>query len=148
LALLENPDELAWLRAHPDRIADAVEEVLRYDPPVTQALRIPLAPVTVGSVPVATGASIMPSLLAAGHDPACHADPHVFRIDRPHHTHHAFGGGAHFCLGAPLAKAEAQIALTALLARFPVLDLDSRPRARKLAPSFNGFDQLWVIGRI
>ncbi|TFU06418.1 cytochrome P450 [Polymorphobacter arshaanensis] len=147
LALLENPRELAWLRTHPDRIGDAVEEVLRYDPPVTQTVRIALAPVSVGGTTVGAGASIMPSLLAAGRDPACHADPHAFHIDRPHHTHHAFGGGAHFCLGAPLAKVEAQVALVTLLARFKVLELDNRPRTRKAAPSFNGFDELWVTGR-
>jgi cytochrome P450 len=147
LALLQNPQQLAWLRAHPERMADAVEEVLRYDPPVTQAMRIAPAGMTIAGVAVAPGGSVMPSLLAAGHDPAVHDDPHAFRIDRLHHDHHAFGGGAPFCLGAPLAKAEAAIALAALLARFAELELVDRPRARKVAPAFNGFDALWVIGR-
>ena len=85
------------------------------------------------------------SLLAAGHDPARHADPHRFDIERTDTTHLAFGGGAHFCLGAPLARAEAQIAIAALFERFPGLRLDPQHAIEhKRAPVFNGLEALWV----
>ncbi len=88
---------------------------------------------------------ITASLLAAGHDPKVHADPARFDIERADTSHFAFGGGIHFCLGAPLARAEAQIAIPALFARFPDLRLDPEHSvAHKRAPVFNGVEALWV----
>ncbi len=146
LALLRHPEQMAALRADPALVRGAVEEMLRYDPPVTQTSRLALEPIEVARVPVAAGESLNGSLIAAGHDPAVHADPHAFDIRRSDTSHLAFGGGAHFCLGAPLARAEAQIAITALLARFPALRLDPAGVVEhKRAPVFNGVAALRVL---
>ena len=94
---------------------------------------------------MAPGEAMTLSLLAASHDPALHAEPHRFDIERADTTHLAFGGGIHFCLGAQLARVEARIAVAQLLQRFPALRLDpAQPLTRKRAPVFNGLEALWV----
>ena len=148
LALLRNPDQLAQLRAKPPLMRNAVEEMLRFDPPVVQTGRITLAPQQIGGSALEREEWITACLLAAGHDPAVHQDPHSFNIERPKPDHIAFGGGAHFCIGAPLARAEVEIAIGVLLERFPALRLDpARPPQRKSVPVFNGVDALWVLAR-
>ncbi len=143
--LLRHPDQLGRLRDRPDLAANAVEEILRHDPPVAQTTRTATQPVTIGGVEVAAGHSLTTSLLAAGRDPERHADPHRFDVTRRDTGHLAFGGGPHFCLGAPLARAEAQIALTLLFERFPALRLDPERRSqRKSLPVFNGWQEVWV----
>jgi cytochrome P450 len=102
LAMLRHPEQLDKLRADPELVPNAVEEVLRYDPPVVQAGRRTLEPLEIGGTKVQAKEAMTVSLLAAGHDPARHADPHRFEIERADTSHLAFGGGAHFCLGAPL----------------------------------------------
>ena len=82
-----------------------MEEILRYDPPVAQTSRVVLDPLEIGGTEVKLGEVMTVSLLAAGHDPARHSEPHRFDIERPDTSHFAFGGSAHFCLGAPLARA-------------------------------------------
>jgi cytochrome P450 len=144
-ALLAHPDQLAKLRAHPELMANAVEEILRYDPPVVQTRRLALEPLEVSGMQVQAPEVVTTSLLAAGHDPARHSDPHAFDIERKDTSHLAFGGGAHFCLGAPLARAEAEIAIRLLFERFPSLHLDPRhPIQHKQVPVFNGLRALWV----
>jgi cytochrome P450 len=147
LALLQHPGELAKVLADPARIPDAIEETLRRDPPVVQSARIPLTDVEIGGVPVPAQSFMTTFLMAAGQDPALHAEPLKFDIDRLDKTHFAFGGGVHFCLGAPLARAEAQIALERLLARFPSLTLAGRPIERNISAAFNGVQELWVRPR-
>jgi hypothetical protein len=144
LALLNHPEQLVVVRADPARMADAIEETLRLDPPVVQSLRIPLQPREIGGCPVRAGEAVTTYLMAASQDPALHADPLRFDIDRADKTHFAFGGGVHFCLGAPLARAEAEIALNALFARFPLLALTGAPIERNLSAAFNGVQALWV----
>jgi cytochrome P450 len=144
LALLEHPDQRAKVQADPGRITDAVEETLRCDPPVVQSARISLTDINVGGVPVPATSFMTAFLMAAGQDPALHADPLKFDIDRLDKTHFAFGGGVHFCLGAPLARAEAQIAVERLLARFPTLALAGKPIERNISAAFNGVKELWV----
>ena len=145
LALLRNPEQLAKLRADPGLARNAVEEMLRFDPPVAQTGRITTAPREIGGVALGKGESVTASLLAAGHDPAVHSEPDRFDVGRPDPRHLAFGGGLHFCLGAPLARAEAQIGIPLLFDRFPALRLDpERTVARKDAPVFNGVEELWV----
>ncbi|WP_428487170.1 cytochrome P450 [Rhodopila sp.] len=145
LALLENPDQLAKLRSRPALMKNAVEEMLRYDPPVVQTGRITQAPKQIGDKSLESEEWITPSLMAAGHDPAVHQNPHSFDIERADTSHLAFGGGVHFCLGAPLARAEAEIAIGVLLERFPNLRRDPcRPSLRKSVPVFNGVETLWV----
>ncbi len=144
-ALLRHPDQLAKLCAHPELLSNGVEEILRYDPPVVQRGRFALEPLDIGGRTVQPGQALTCSLLAAGHDPARHPDPHRFDIERADIAHLAFGGGAHYCLGAPLARAEAQIAIAALFERFPGLRLDPQHAVEhKRAPVFNGLEALWV----
>ncbi|MGL4541001.1 MAG: cytochrome P450 [Polymorphobacter sp.] len=144
LALLEHPDQRAKIMVDPARIVDAIEETLRRDPPVMQSMRIATRPRTVGGVDLEEGAAITTFLMAAGQDPALHSNPLSFDIDRLDKTHFAFGGGVHFCLGAPLARAEAEIALTRLLGRFPGLTLAGQPIERNISAAFNGVKELWV----
>jgi cytochrome P450 len=145
LALLKHPDQLAKLHGQPELVPNAVEEILRYDPPVVQTGRLALEPFEIGGIEVKAGEAITASLLAAGHDPARHSDPHRFDIGRADTSHLAFGGGAHFCLGAPLARAEAQIAIPLLLERFPSLRLDPQHVIEhRRVPIFNGLTALWV----
>ena len=139
LALLRHPAEMAKLRSRPELARNAIEEVLRYDPPVISTLRIAPEERSIGGVTVAPGQTIDFVILGAGHDPEVHPDAERFDIERADTTHSAFGGGAHYCLGAPLARAEAQVAIPLLLARFPRLRLDpDHPPTRKVAPPFNG----------
>ena len=145
LALLRHPDQLAELRAHPELVPNAIEELLRYDPPVVQVARFALEPLEIAGRKVQAGQALTCLLLAAGHDPARHSDPHRFDIERADTTHLAFGGGDHYCLGAPLARAEAQIAIAALFECFPALRLDPQHAIEhKRAPVFNGLEALWV----
>jgi cytochrome P450 len=145
LALLSYPDQLAKLQSNPELAPNAVEEVLRYDPPVVQTSRVALDAFEIDGREVQTGEVMTVSLLAAGHDPARHCVPHRFDIERADMSHLAFGGGAHFCLGAPLARAEAQIAIPLLFERFPRLLLDPQHAIEhKSAPVFNGLTALWV----
>ncbi len=146
LALLQHPGELAKVRADPGRIPCAIEETLRRDPPVVQSARIPLSDIVVGGVPVPAASFMTAFLMAAGQDPALHNDPLKFDIDRLDKTHFAFGGGVHFCLGAPLARAEAQIALAKLFERFPGLALAGGPIERNISAAFNGVRELRVRG--
>jgi cytochrome P450 len=145
LALLRNPSELAKLTTRPELVRDAVEEMLRYDSPVVNASRIATKPIHMGGVEIEEGQSITAFLSGANHDPSVHPHPHTFDIERPDKRHSSFGGGIHYCLGAPLARAEAQIAIPLLFTRFPKLHLapDHIP-ARKSLPGFNGVKSLLV----
>ncbi|HET7013993.1 MAG TPA: cytochrome P450 [Streptosporangiaceae bacterium] len=122
LALLRNPDQLAVLVADPDLAAQAVEETLRYDSPVQLTGRV-----ATGGLLEPDGAVMLLLLSATGRDPAVFADPDTFDITRGTSEHLAFSAGPHFCLGAPLARLEATIALRALATRLidPELDPDS-----------------------
>jgi hypothetical protein len=145
LALLQHPRELSKLLAEPNLVRNTVEEVLRYDTPVMQGGRIATEAMQIGGCPVAAGQTITAMLYAANHDPEVHPDPKRFDIERPDKRHNSFGGGAHFCLGAPLARAEAQIALSMLFEQFPKLRLRTdRPLERRTMLNFNGLNTLWV----
>jgi hypothetical protein len=99
----------------------------------------------IGGSQVHAGEVMTVSLLAGGHDPARHSEPHRFDIERADTSHLAFGCGVHFCVGAPLARAEAQIAIPLLFERFPGLCLDpGHAIGHKSAPVFNGLTALWV----
>ena len=144
-ALLRHPKELAKLQARPELIGAVVEEVLRYDSPVVQVSRQTTASGQIGGCPFDAGQSVTAMLEAANHDPDIHHDPHSFDIERTDNRHFNFGGGAHFCLGAPLARVEGQVAISALFQRFPNLRLaPGYTHVHKAAPSFNGLESLWV----
>jgi cytochrome P450 len=108
LALLENPDQLEWLACHPERCAQAVEELLRYDSPAQVASRVALADLELGEVKVSKGQQALVVIGAANRDPACHPDPDRLDLARDGERHLAFGNGPHFCVGAGLARLEAQ----------------------------------------
>ena len=123
LALLRNPGELKRLRETPGLITTAVEELLRYDGPVQRTARVASAEATIGGRTIAKGEMVMPFIGAADRDPAQFPDPDRLDLTRADNRHIAFGWGIHFCLGAPLARVEGQIAIDALVRRLPRLEL-------------------------
>ncbi|MEU0333392.1 cytochrome P450 [Streptomyces sp. NPDC006193] len=128
--LTQDPARADWLRRHPEHVDDAIEEVLRYDPPIHLNSRYAADDTVLAGVPVAKDAIVHVLYGAANHDPRRNENPHVFDIRRKG-SHLTFGGGAHYCLGAALARMEARLLLTELLERFPTL----RPTA---APTYAG----------
>ncbi len=142
-ALLTHPDQLALLRAEPTRIDAAVEEMLRFDCPITETARIPAGDDALNGHALRRGDTLTASLAAANHDPAAFPDPHRFDIARDASHHLAFGSGVHVCLGAPLARLEARTAIAGFLAHFPGIALDpERPSQRRRLPFFRGFTTL------
>lgn len=124
-ALLRHPDQLALLRANPALIVGAVEECLRYDGPILLTVRITREDTRFGDKVIPRDRPVMCLLAAANHDPAHFTDPERFDITRADNDHLAFGGGVHFCLGAHLARLEAQAAIGGLVRRFRGLELQS-----------------------
>ena len=126
LALLRHPDQLALLRRDPALIPNAVEEMLRYDSPVQASRRITLEPVAAGGMLIPAGAFVMASLGSANRDERFFGpDAAEFRVDRPNARQHvSFGAGVHHCLGAALARLEAEITFRRMLERMPELSLD------------------------
>jgi cytochrome P450 len=132
LALLRHPEELRRLRDNPGLIASAVEELLRYDGPVQRTARIAGTDVTIGDRSIPKGAMVMPFIGAADRDPACFPEPDRLDLARADNRHIAFGLGIHFCLGAPLARVEGQIAIGTLVRRLPKLALEvAQPEYRQ-----------------
>lgn len=123
LALLRHSDQFRTLREDPALIQSAVEELLRYDGPVQRAGRIPNTDVEIDGKKIAQGEMVVALIGAANRDPANFPDPDRLDITRGATDHIAFGWGIHFCLGAPLARVEAQIAINTLLHRMPGLTL-------------------------
>lgn len=142
-ALLENPTEMERLRVQPGLIRTAVEELLRYDSPVQMTGRIALDDIDIAGQTIRRGQSVSFLFGAANRDPQRFPDPHKLHIERDPNPHLAFGGGIHYCIGAPLARLEAQIAIGALLRRFPTLELAGTPLYR---PNFilRGLESLRV----
>jgi cytochrome P450 len=125
--LLLHPDELAKLRAKPQLIGPAVEECLRFDGPIGGTLRVVHEDVEFGGIAIAKNSQVVANIFAAQRDPRVFKEPDRFLIERDHSAHLAFGGGIHFCLGAHLARMEAQIAIGSLFRRFPTLQLSDAP---------------------
>jgi cytochrome P450 len=142
LALLRNNDQLEKLRDG-SPIKPAVEELLRYDSPVQLTARSALDDITVSDVTVPKGEEVIVLLGAGNRDPSVFPDPDRLDITREKSQIVSFGGGAHFCLGAGLARLEGEIAFPALLGRFPGIQLDEDPQFR---PTFTlrGLESLKV----
>jgi cytochrome P450 len=127
LAMLRRPEQWAALARNASRVSAVVEETLRYDPPVQLMGRIAADDMTIGETTVVKGDTTMLLLAAAQRDPAAYDRPDEFDPDRESIRHLAFGKGPHFCLGAPLARLEAAVALSAVTARFPHARIDGEP---------------------
>jgi cytochrome P450 len=131
LALLRNRDQLNRLRHDPDLDHNAIEELLRYDSPVTFTQRITLAAYDVADTTIPARQQVIPILAAANRDPAVFPDPDRLDLGRDNPGRHlAFGGGHHFCLGAALARLEGQVAIPTLVRRFLTIELDGSPERR------------------
>ena len=126
LALFRNPDQLALLKANPSLMTNAIEEFLRYDSSVQMTGRVALEDVEdIGGKRIPKGEGVLCLLGSANRDPAVYSDrPDRLDITRPNVRPLSFGGGIHFCLGAQLARNEAEIAISTLLRRLPELKLD------------------------
>jgi cytochrome P450 len=130
LTLLRHPDQLARLRADPGLINTAVEEFLRYEPPVQVTARVLSADMDVKGVTIEAGSRVVVVLGAANRDPVHFNDPERFDIGRLNNRPISFGSGIHFCLGSALARLESRIAIGALVQRFPTLELAGEARLR------------------
>jgi cytochrome P450 len=127
-ALLTHPDQLTLLRDHPELLPDAIEEFLRYDGPVNPGIaRFAREDVEIAGVTVPRGATVLIASAIADRDPAQFPDPDRLDITRRDNGHLAFGHGIHYCLGAPLARLEGQIAIGTVLRRLPDLALAVPP---------------------
>jgi hypothetical protein len=127
LSLLRNPDELARLRANPDLMLSAVEELLRYESPSQHTARLAPDDCELGGKQIRKRQAVIAVMAAGNRDPQRFADPDRLDLTRPDNRHLAFGWAAHFCFGAPLARLEGQIAFDTLLKRFPEIAATNEP---------------------
>jgi cytochrome P450 len=152
LALLRHPDELRRWRDDPSLDDRAIDELLRFDGPVQHTVRVAMTDVAYddghgGEVRVGRGDTVLAVLGAANHDPSMFDDPDVLRLDRTNAGRHlAFAAGIHYCLGASLAKLEAQVVMTSLLRRFEHIDLVGEPTFRDRV-TIRGVDRLELAVR-
>ena len=144
LTLLRHPDQLARLRSDPSLTASAVEELLRYETPFQRNWRVAAQDVDLGGKRIRRGQLVAQMLGAANRDPEVFPDPDRFDISRNSGSHIAFGYGIHFCIGAPLARIEADIAFRTLLRRFPKLRLMQENADWRGEIVFRGLNSLMV----
>jgi len=146
-SLIDHPNQLTRLRSQPDLLPNAIEEVLRFESPVTQSGRIANCDIEMGGMTIPKGENLSVVLAAANRDPEVYPDPDHFDITREDVHHHSFGGGRHFCLGAHLARIEGQEAIRALLARFDQLGIGDGGYRWAATPTFRGLSELWIEAR-
>lgn len=145
LALLREPEQLAALRGDAALLPRAIEEALRFDSPVQTLIRFARRPSELGGHEIKAGESVLVAIGGANRDPRRFANPERLDVTIERERHLAFGLGPHFCLGAPLARLEAEVALSALLARYPALHLAGEP-VRGGTFTLRGVDSLPVAG--
>jgi cytochrome P450 len=147
LALIRHPDQLEMWRNDPTLDVTAIDELLRFDGPVQHTVRVAMHPMTFDGadgepITVEPGEVLVTVLGAANHDPTVFENPHELHLDRPNASKHtAFSAGVHYCLGASLAKLEAQVALTKLIRRFGSIELEGEPHWRDRI-TIRGVDRL------
>jgi cytochrome P450 len=144
LALLREPDQLERLRRDSSLLPTAVEELLRYDGPVQATLRVAGEDLEIDGHGLEAGSLVLVGIGAANHDPAVFHEPERLDVGRDPNPHLAFGFGPHFCLGAPLARLEGEIALRALIERFPHLALATETPQYRPNPVLRGLASLPV----
>jgi cytochrome P450 len=144
LALLRHPGVFDRLRRNPQLSIPTVEEVLRYDPPVQFRTRTTLADVPIAGVTIPQGASVVLLLAAGSRDPARFVDPERFWPERDDNEHLGFGGGDHYCVGAPLARLEAVTALKALARRLEAPRLITDPPPYRKNAALRGPEHLLI----
>jgi pimeloyl-[acyl-carrier protein] synthase len=144
LALLDNPDEMQRLRETPTLITNAVEELLRYDSPVQFTARIARQATEIAGNKIYKGQRVLLMLGAANRDPTVFHNPDTLDINRRNNRHLAFGHNIHYCIGAPIARLEIQIAIESLLQRFPSLRLANNELVWQKNLSFHGLQELLV----
>jgi cytochrome P450 len=144
LTLLRHPDQLTRLREDPSLIASAVEEVLRFEPPVMATARTSLTDTTIGDTEIHRGQQGIMMLAVANRDAEVFEDPQLFDVARNPNPHLTFGAGHHFCPGAALARLEGQIALDRLVRRFPEMRLREEPEWRQTV-TLHGLKELQVV---
>ncbi len=127
LTLLRNPEQMAKLTADRSLVPSAVEEFLRYEPPVQHTARIAPEDVIMGGKQIHKGQSVIAVMAAGNRDPERFQDPDRLDLERKDNRHLAFGWASHFCFGAPLARMEGQIAFSALLSRLGRISLGKGP---------------------
>ncbi|MAS33918.1 MAG: cytochrome P450 [Anaerolineaceae bacterium] len=127
LALFRHPQQLEKLRANPELVPTAIEEFMRYDSPLQMFRRWILEDMTYDGLPLKKGMQVGLIFGAANHDPAVFQQPASLDITRSPNPHISFGGGIHYCLGAPLARMELQVAYQTLLAHLPAMQLAADP---------------------
>jgi len=138
-----HPCEKQKLLDDPGLIANAIEEILRFEPPAEGTARIAPRDMEIRGCPIKQSQVIVSSLRAANRDPEAFAEPNRFDISRPQVPHVSFGGGSHICIGAPLARMEAQVAISAFLRRFPTAVLeDATPAWRTTLPVVHGLSRI------
>jgi len=146
IALVEHPDELQRLYDDPGLIPSAVEEILRWEPPIHHFRRTATADVELGGQPIAEGDKVLMWYPASNRDPAVFDEPHQFRIDRSPNPHQAFGFGEHFCLGANLARLSLRLLLEELVATITDIEIVAPPR-RLHSNLINGVKELQIAYR-
>ena len=144
LALLEHPDQCAKLRERPELLTNAVEEILRYENPSIQVSRYTTEPMEIGGQAIPARSELHLMIMAANRDPAVHPNPDAFDIEREPIDLVSFGLGNHLCIGAPLARLEAQVAISRLLEAFPSLELAPEGATRRPIVNFRGCSRLHV----
>lgn len=142
LALLRHPEQLRILRDHPELIANSVDEISRYDPPVQIVSKILAGSVDLADVTLPAGAKVMLLFGAAGRDPERYPDPDRLDVKRTGTKTLAFSGGPHYCLGAGLGKMETSIVLTELLRRYSKIELTAEELLWRRNVSFRGLQEL------
>jgi cytochrome P450 len=144
VALLRSPEQIGLLTGDPERVPRAVEELLRFDSPVQLTGRNALQDTVIAGVEVPRGQRVIAYLGAANRDPAHAPEPDRLDLTRSGAALMSFGGGIHYCLGAPLARLEAQIAFPAVFERFPAIRL-AEPLERRNSLTLRGYLKLPVI---
>jgi len=142
LTLFRHPDQLDRLRREPSLIQSAVEELLRYEPPLNHFTRIAKDDLEIADKPIRKGQVVTFSLLAANRDPEKFPDPDRLDITRKKNDHIAFGLGAHYCLGAPLAVLEGQVAIGTMVVRFPQMTMPNQQIDWRQERVAHGFKEL------